>query len=308
MYRPAGWVILLLGAAVAGIGYLGFVRYPASLSAIPFLEKLLPFLAEGWREQRDLYASIFDSTFGVFVRGHPMELAGGYGLIGLLLLLSREYRDAGWENCLLVLWYGIFIPILFFIGLIVAQWGFDIFHSFSRESMSTKVARMHTDPTGYLVDLVGSLVIGIPAILIGLVIGLVIHAAVYVVPPLYLLFALFTLPSILFVIVRFLVRLPVLAYHYVHYLSVPHPAETAYRTGVANDLPMEELASVVADAMYVYDHGDLDALPPAWKSRNQTKRAEAFKDLVDAEGPLMEAIMANLEIKDKLRERRTTDA
>jgi hypothetical protein len=96
-----------VGAAVAGIGYLGFARYPASLSAIPFLEKLLPFLAEGWREQRDLYASIFNSTFGVFVRGHPMELAGGYGLIGLLLLLSREYRDAGWEHCLLVLWYGL---------------------------------------------------------------------------------------------------------------------------------------------------------------------------------------------------------
>jgi hypothetical protein len=71
---------------------------------------------------------------------------------------------------------------------------------------------------------------------------------------------------------------------------------------------MEELASVVADAMYMYDHGDLDALPPAWKSRNQKKRTDAFKDLVNAEGPLMEAIMRNLEVKDKLREyRRTTD-
>jgi hypothetical protein len=107
VYRPAGWVILLLGAAVACIGYLGFARYPTSLSAIPYLEKLLPFLVEGWKEQRDLYASIFESKLGVLVRGHPMEVAGGYGLIGLFLLLSRGYRDAGWGYCLLVLWCGL---------------------------------------------------------------------------------------------------------------------------------------------------------------------------------------------------------
>jgi len=304
MSRPAGWVILLLGAAVACIGYLGFTRYPASLSAIPFLEKFLPFLAEGWREQRDLYASIFESKVGVFVRGHPMEMMGGYGLIGLCLLLSRGYRDAGWEHCLLVLWHGLFIPILFVLALIVAQWGFDIFKFFNSESTSSNISRMRTDPTGWLGNWAGGLFIGVPAMLVGLVIALVLRAAVYVVPPLYILFVLFAMPSIAFVILRFLVRLPVFAYHYVHYLSVPHPAESAYRAGVANDLPMEELASVVADAMYVYDHGDLDALPPAWKSRNQKKRAEAFKDLVDAEGPLMEAIMANLEMKDKSREHR----
>jgi hypothetical protein len=102
--------------------------------------------------------------------------------------------------------------------------------------------------------------------------------------PLYLLFLLFTLPSMLFVILRFLVRLPLLTYHHLHYLTVPHPAETAYRAGVANDLPMEELASVVADAMY-RDHGDLDALPPAWKSRNKKKKAEALQDLVGSRSP-----------------------
>lgn len=89
MSRPAGWVILLLGAAVACIGYLGSARYPASLSAIPYLEKLLPFLAEGWREQRDLYASIFESKVGVFVRGHPMEMMGGYGLEGCVVILGQ---------------------------------------------------------------------------------------------------------------------------------------------------------------------------------------------------------------------------
>lgn len=141
--------------------------------------------------------------------------------------------------------------------------------------------------------------------IIGPLLMIVLGLSVWICIPLYLLFLLFTLPSMLFVILRFLVRLPILTYHHLHYLSVPHPAETAYRTGIAQDLPMEELASVVADAMYL-DHEDLDALPPAWKSRNQKRRAEAFKDLVNAEGPLMEAIMANLEMKDNLREHRRT--
>lgn len=50
--------------------------------------------------------------------------------------------------------------------------------------------------------------------------------------PLYLLVLLFILPSIVFVILRFLVRLPVLTYHSLHYLTVPHPGETVYRAGM----------------------------------------------------------------------------
>jgi hypothetical protein len=51
--------------------------------------------------------------------------------------------------------------------------------------------------------------------------------------PLYLLFFLFTAPSVLYVILRLLVRLPFLIYHHLHYLTVPHPGETAYRAGMA---------------------------------------------------------------------------
>jgi hypothetical protein len=254
------------------------------------------------KEQRDLYAPIFESKLGVFVRGHPMEMAGGYGLIGLFLLLSREYRDAGWEHCLLVLWYGVFIPILFFLGLIVANGGIDIFHFFSRESTSSNIARMHTDPSGWLLNWVGGLVIGIPAMLIGLVIALVLRAAVYVVPPLYVLFWLFVLPSILFVILRLLVRLPLLTYHQLHYLTVPHPGETAYRAGMAQNLSMPELASTVADAMYQHELKDFDALPKAWKSKNWTKRIDAFHDRLKAEDRFMEELIKNLRMKSQFRE------
>jgi hypothetical protein len=58
------------------------------------------------------------------------------------------------------------------------------------------------------------------------------------------------------------VQLPFLTYHYLHYLTVPHPAESAYRAGMANDLPIPDLASSVADVMYRYDHLDYAALPP----------------------------------------------
>jgi hypothetical protein len=96
------------------------------------------------------------------------------------------------------------------------------------------------------------------------------------------------------------VRLPFLIYHHLHYLTVPHPAETAYRAGIANDIPMEELASTVADVMYQYDHLDYDALPKAWKSKNWTKRIDAFHDRLKAEDRLMEELIKNLRLKSKL--------
>jgi hypothetical protein len=67
----------------------------------------------------------------------------------------------------------------------------------------------------------------------------------------------------LYVILRLVVQLPFLTYHYLHYLTVPHPAESAYRAGMANDLPIPDLASSVADVMYRYDHLDYAALPRA---------------------------------------------
>ena len=301
MQRPAGWAILLLGAAVACIGYLGFTLYPASLSAIPYHDEFVPFLMEGWREQRDLYTSIFESKLGVFVRGHPMEMMGGYGLIGLFLLLSRGYRDAGWEHGLLVLWYGLLIPILFFLGLVVAKWGFDIFHSFSRESTSSNIARMRTDPTGWLMNWVGGLVIGVPAMLVGLVIALVLRAAVYIVPPLYVLFGLFVLPSILWTLARSIIIAPFLLWRFLHYVLVPHPAEAAYKRGMAQHLPTTQVAEEVAEALC----RDLGAIPrkrypAAWVSRNREKRIRAFSDKVAAGNDFMEEVKRNIRLRDEL--------
>jgi hypothetical protein len=295
--------MLLVGVVVAYAGYLGFEHYPASLSAIPYRDKLLPVIVEKWSEQRKLYTPFFESQFAAFVRSHPMEMMGWYGAMGLFLLLSREYRNAGWECCLLVLWYGIFIPILFFLGLIVAQWGINVFHFFGGgESSVAFVDNMRTNFIGTLLRWLTAVVIGIPVMLFGFVVGLAVHAAVYVVPPLYILFVLFALPSIAFVILRLLVRLPFLIYHHLHYLTVPHPAETAYRAGMANGIPMPELASTVADVMYQYDHLDYDALPKAWKSKNWTKRIDAFRDRLKPEDRFMEELIKNLRLKSQFRE------
>jgi hypothetical protein len=83
---------------------------------------------------------------------------------------------------------------------------------------------------------------------------------------------------------------------------VAHPAETAYREGMANGIPMPELASTVADVMYQYDHLDYDALPKAWKSKNWTKRIDAFHDRLKAEDRFMEELIKNLRLKSQFRE------
>jgi hypothetical protein len=212
-----------------------------------------------------------------------------YGLIGLFALFSREYREDGWEKFLLVVWYALFIPLLFFLGLVVALWGGNVFQFFGGgESGTTSLNRMRTNFIAGFAQAVGGLVIGVPLMLFSLVVMVVIRVAVYIVPPLYVLFVLFAIPSIVFFILRLLVRLPLLTYHYLHYLTVPHPAETAYRAGIAEHLPIPELARTVADAMYRYDLKDFDGLPPQWKSKNYKKRIEAFDALLKAQAGFME--------------------
>jgi hypothetical protein len=71
---------------------------------------------------------------------------------------------------------------------------------------------------------------------------------------------------------------------------------------MARDLPIPELARNVADAMYRYELKDFDALPKAWKSKNWTKRIDAFHDRLKAEDRFMEELMKNLRLKSQLYE------
>jgi hypothetical protein len=102
------------------------------------------------------------------------------------------------------------------------------------------------------------------------------------------------------------VKAPLIIWHYLHYLFVPHPAETAYKVGMAEHVPIHELASRVADVMYTYDLKDFDSLPKHWKSKNWTRRIEAFQKRLEAEDRFMEELIRNLRLKDQFRDRSST--
>lgn len=217
-------------------------------------------------------------------------VAGGYALASVFLVGITKDRSVGWGY----LWFVCLATVVLSAWLLGGMW---------LSVASGSISDAYLPHAGRSII---SWLITLSTGLLALFLMLALVATFWIGIPIYVLFVLLLLPNALYALLRGAILLPVILWHHLHYLFVPHPAEGVYREGIANNLPMEELASVVSEAMYTYDHGDLDALPPAWRSRNQKKRADAFKDLVNAEGPLMEAIMANLEMKDKLRERRRT--
>jgi hypothetical protein len=161
-------------------------------------------------------------------------------------------------------------------------------------------SRLHPS-TDYLIPL---LILFFPAIGGLLVmIGIALSSVVWI--PVLLL----VLPGILAALCNFLFTIVILApmkgliiiWHYLHYLFVPHPAETAYRTGMAEHVPYPELARTVADAMYQYDLKDFERLPKRWKSKNWQKRIDAFRERLEAEDKFMEELIRNLRLKDQLR-------
>jgi hypothetical protein len=235
------------------------------------------------------FESAYTSPYGAFVRENIAAIGGVYALVALLLLLNPEYRNAGWNNL------GIgFTALLVIVGGCVLAY-----------VIATEVRELN-QAQGSLSDQyrrgIGSWLIAMVTGIIWPLLMIALGLTFWIGIPLYLFFLLLTLPSVLFVILRLLVRLPVLAYHYLHYLTVPHPAETVYRAGMANHLPIPELASTVADAMYRYDLKDFDALPKAWKSKNWTKRIDAFHGRLQAEDRFMEELIKNLRLKSQLRE------
>jgi hypothetical protein len=262
---------------------------PGLLPTIPYYEET----ARVWRKAPDELRRQFDSArtsvLGAFVEKNIATIAGVYAIIALvMLLLKPRYRNEGWE-LLGALCFGF---IAFVVWFLVASW-IGTAGSEMRIAHGGTFAVQRGDAS-WLVKIFTGLIHPLLMIAFGL--------SVWIGIPLYLLVLLFSLPSILYVILRLLVRLPLLTYHYLHYLTVPHPAESAYRAGIANALPIPELARTVADAMYRYDLKDFDALPKEWKSKNWTKRIDAFHDRLQAEDRFMEELIKNLRLKQHLRE------
>ncbi|MGH8656232.1 MAG: hypothetical protein ACREUI_03210 [Burkholderiales bacterium] len=92
-------------------------------------------------------------------------------------------------------------------------------------------------------------------------------------------FVLFLLPALVFSVVSLPFKLayflviygPIMAWRYLHYLFVPHPAERAYREGLQNDIPLSVIAANVGDILYEQAFEALRRRrhPPAWVSKNQ---------------------------------------
>jgi hypothetical protein len=250
------------------------------------------------------FGSARTSPYGVFVEINIAKIGGVYTVIALLLLLNPKYRNEGWNNFGLCCIVPLILIVWFVAGYAIATEFRDI-----NQAQGSLSDQYRQGIGSWLIAMITGIIW--PLLMIAL--GLTLWIGV----PLYALFFLFVVPSILYVILRLLVRLPVITYHYLHYLTVPHPAETAYRAGVAEHLPIPELARSVADAMYRYDLKDFDGLPPQWKSKNYKKRIEAFDNLLKAqagflrersaawqkeEERFMEEFIKNLRLKSQLRE------
>jgi hypothetical protein len=246
--------------------------------------------AQGLREVTDKLQREFDSTrtstYGLFVQRNLAAIGGVYALFALLLLFKPQYRDAGWERFGALCFWPMAFVVWFVVGYLTEFREIDEAHG------------GHWAFQRGLGSLLISIVTGIIWPLLTIALGLSFWIGI----PLYLLSLLVLFPSILFVILRLVVRLPVLIYHHLHYFTVPHPGETAYKTGMAKNLPIPELASTVAEAMYQHELKDFDALPKAWKSKNWKKRVDAFHDRLKAEDRFMEELIKNLRMKSQFRE------
>lgn len=261
---------------------------PGLLPTLPYYEETVANLRTFSGELQQKVASARTSPYGIVVEHNIAAIGGVYALFALLLLLKPGYRDDGWKLL------GAFsFGFMAFVVLFVVAFWISTAGSEMRLAHGGTFAVQRGDAS-WLIKLFTGLIHPLLMIAFGLTLWIGV--------PLYLLALLFAVPSILLVILRFLVRLPVLIYHHLHYLTVPHPAETAYREGMANGIPMPELASTVADVMYQNDHLDYDALPKAWKSKNWTKRIDAFHDRLEAEDRFMEELIKNLRMKSPFRE------
>lgn len=183
----------------------------------------------------------------------------------------------------------LLFPILFFGGV----WLFVVFHGIFQAE-----AHLPVESRRWLVTVAS----GIPALLLQIALLLTIYVGF----PLMALFLLLWLPGFCYLVlssaVYYALWSPVLLWHYLHYLFVPHPAETAYRTGMARRVPLPQLAADVADAMYQYDLRDYDRLPRAWRSRNWQRRIEAFHRRIRAEDDFMQELERHIRLRDQFRE------
>lgn len=226
------------------------------------------------------YESARTSRYSLFVQQNIAVVGGVYALIALFLLRIPDYRDSGWRRFRI----GCFTLLALVGWFVVGYW------------IAVTCQEINQTHGGH--DLI-RIVTGIiwPLTMIALILTL------WVGVPLYVLFLLFTLPSILFVIVPFLVRLPFLAYQLLHYLTVPHPAERIFRkhekVSIKRGVKVDHVAmgEELGGAMYNMER---EGVPAWWKSENWKRRLEKLRERLKVERDIVD------DATDRARERNRT--
>jgi hypothetical protein len=291
--------LLFLGGAVALLLAMWFgalPRIPQSLASIPYYAETVRTLHMIRHDADQYLAFMFRILFGTphygeLLSTNALPIFRGYAVFAALLLLLPPYRNAVRNNGAFAL-LGVLGVLLFVIWFFGGVWLWTMLNDISMAE-----AHLPLQDRRLLVILAS----GIPTVLL----GLALLVTMYVGFPLMALFLLLWLPGFCYLIlssaVYYALWSPVLLWHYLHYLLVPHPAETAYKAGMAEHVPYPELARTVANAMYQYDLKDFERLPKRWKSKNWQKRIDAFRERLEAEDKFMEELIRNLRLKDQLR-------
>jgi hypothetical protein len=295
--------LLSLGGAVALILLAAMWFRAVSLPSIPQSLASIPYYAETVRvlqmirHDADQYlAFIFRILFGTpnygeLLSNNALPISRGYAVFAAMLLLLPSYRNAVRNNIAFVV-LGVLVMLLFVIWFFGGVWLRAML-----DDILQAEAHLPLQNRRLLVILAS----GIPSVLLGLALLITMYLGF----PLMALFLLLWLPGFCYLVlsstVYYALWSPVLLWHYLHYLFVPHPAETAYKTGMAEHVPYPELARTVANAMSQYDLKDFERLPKRWKSKNWQKRIDAFRERLEAEDKFMEELIRNLRLKDQLR-------
>lgn len=254
--------------------------------------------ASGWvAEGRDRFTALLNSEYGEYVRRFLMCYAVFAIAIPLFpgypKTLNKLFGRFDKEDVVVFLLCGVFG------GLLFSAWLGYLHVADDTRNWPFEHSRVANSLVGLLLFLPGlaELVVAIAFVASGII---WVPVGLFFLPG-FVCALVFAIGKVLFLFVSSPVKLLFITWHYLHYLFVPHPAETAYKTGMTRRVPLPELAATVANAMYQYDLKDFDRLPKAWKSKNWEKRIDTFRERLEAEDKFMDELIKNLRLKAQFR-------
>lgn len=140
---------------------------------------------------------------------------------------------------------------------------------------------------------------GLRPILISFYVGL------YLVLPIGFLFLVFLLPGAVWDMLRFVVGVPFLLWHYLHYLFMPHPMEEAIikheKMKVKRGVKVDHAVFVEEMSRAKYDPKK-DGVPVWWKSKNKARRlkdAMALRERVKTEKQVADVYIDDIRERNK---------